>query len=121
MRSHVTDHQADQHINILMLTNRPEPNNLIKIGDVQIGNDRHKSILFKYICDDPLINLPCALVRKNVNTGNITNFDYHYWNLIKNKDNEILLVDFRHNSQGAIVTIKTKVARKYYRVEDVKN
>ena len=77
--------------------------NLIKIGDVRNGLDRHKSLLFKYLCDK--LNLKCSLVRKtNYNTSNLF-VDKHVFNLIL-INGVISVVDFKYHPKKIVKPTK---------------
>ena len=65
--------------------------NILYIGHINNGLDRHKSLLFKYLCDK--VNIPCCVLRNyKINQDKI--FDNHSWNLIL-IDKCIFVVDFK--------------------------
>ena len=77
--------------------------NLIKIGDIRNGLDRHKSLLFKYLCDK--LNLKCSLVRKtSYNTSNLF-VDKHVFNLIL-INGVISVVDFKYHPEKIVKPTK---------------
>ena len=86
--------------------------NIIKLGDIRFGLDRHKSLLFKYLCDN--IGLNCCIIRKNT----INNEEYitenHCWNLIK-IDNKKLIIDFRFYN-GNIIEPLDDFTKEYYKI-----
>ena len=87
--------------------------NILYIGELDIGIDRHKSLLFKYLCDK--LNLPCCIFRY-VSKINNKIFDKHVWNLIK-IDNCIYVVDFK-NFPNRIVKPTNIETEKYYRIKE---
>ena len=87
--------------------------NILYIGELDIGIDRHKSLLFKYLCDK--LNLPCCIFRY-VSKFNNKIFDKHVWNLIK-IDNCIYVVDFK-NFPNRIVKPTNIETEKYYRIKE---
>lgn len=61
--------------------------NLVPIGCVTHGVCRHRSLLFKYLCDEN--DIPCRLVRGNFQDGG------HAWNILF-LGNQFYLVDIMH-------------------------
>ena len=90
--------------------------NIINIGDIDCGLDRHKSLLFKFICDK--LNLPCSLLRNNRADvkGNI--YDDHVWNLIQ-INGITYVVDFRYYANRIIYPNNTETY-KYYNLKKFK-
>jgi hypothetical protein len=87
--------------------------NIVNIGDIYCAIDRHKSLLFKYLCDK--VDLPCAVFRYvNINQNKI--IDKHVWNLIS-IDKIIYVVDFK-NFHGKIVKPSNKDTENYYKINE---
>lgn len=87
--------------------------NIVNIGDIYCAVDRHKSLLFKYLCDR--INAPCVVFRYvSINQNRIT--DKHVWNLIL-IDKVIYIVDFK-NFHGKIVRPNNKNTENYYKLNE---
>ena len=86
--------------------------NIIKLGNVRFGLDRHKSILFKYLCDN--IGLNCCIVRKNTINNEEFIIEDHCWNLIQ-IDNNKLVVDFRFYN-GNIIEPLDNFTKEYYKI-----
>ena len=87
--------------------------NLVYIGDIDCGLDRHKSLLFKYLCDK--LNLPCCLLRNNRMGINNNIYDDHVWNLIQ-LDGIVYIVDFRY-FPNRIVHPNNSETSKYYNIK----
>ena len=85
--------------------------NIIKIGDVRYGLDRHKSLLFKYLCDQ--LNIGCCVVRSNYVFPDNKIIDNHFWNLIYN-NKCVNIVDFKLYP-GQIVKASNEYTKKYYK------
>lgn len=88
-------------------------NNLLKLGEVRNGLDRHKSLLFKYICDK--FNLPCCLIRNKDENKDGLFYDKHVWNLIT-IDGVVYIVDFKYHPQK-IVKPTDNDSKYYYQIE----
>ena len=86
--------------------------NFVKIGDIDCGLDRHKSLLFKYLCD--ILNLQCSLFRNVKTDCNNFIYDDHIWNLISIKD-KIYVVDFRYFPNKIVRPTNTETS-KYYKI-----
>ena len=86
--------------------------NSIYIGDIDCGLDRHKSLLFKYLCDD--LGLQCSLLRNNKMDLNGNIYDDHVWNLIL-LNGKIYIVDFRY-FPNRIVHPNNSETSKYYNI-----
>ena len=54
----------------------------IPLGSIRVGVCRHRSILFKYLSDQPGIDLPCRLVRGIVDFGG-QGGGGHAWNVVR--------------------------------------
>ena len=87
--------------------------NSIYIGDINYGLDRHKSLLFKYLCDN--VDLLCSLHRYNKMDLNGNIYDDHAWNLISIKG-KIYIVDFRY-FPNRIVYPNNSETSKYYKTK----
>ena len=85
--------------------------NVLYIGDAYCGVDRHKSLLFKYICDK--LNLPCYIFR-NITTNDNKIYDNHVWNLIC-IDRCVYIVDFKTFSHK-IVKATDIDTENYYKI-----
>ena len=86
--------------------------NILYIGDIDTGIDRHKSLLLKYFCDK--LNLPCYIFRHvDINDNKI--YDKHVWNLIK-IDGCIYVVDFK-TFPNKIVKPTDDNTRNYYKID----
>ena len=83
---------------------------LINLGEIRNGLDRHKSLLFKYLCDN--IGLNCCLIRKTKNNEVGLIVDDHCWNLIYTDDKK-LVVDFRYFI-GKIINPDNDSTKQYY-------
>ena len=86
--------------------------NSIYIGDIDCGLDRHKSLLFKYLCDN--LNLQCSLLRNNKMDLNGNIYDDHVWNLILLKG-KVYVVDFKY-FPNRIVHPNNSETSKYYNI-----
>lgn len=86
--------------------------NIINICDVRDGLDRHKSLLFKYLCDN--IGLNCCLVRSNTINEDGFIVEDHCWNLIQ-INNIKLVVDFRYNN-GKIMEPSNNFTKSYFKL-----
>jgi hypothetical protein len=86
--------------------------NLIYIGDIDCGLDRHKSLLFKYLCDN--VGLQCSLLRNNKMDLNGNIYDDHVWNLIL-LNGKVYIVDFRY-FPNRIVHPNNSETSKYYNI-----
>ena len=86
--------------------------NFINIGDIDCGLDRHKSLLFKYLCD--ILNLNCSLFRNIKTDSNNYIYDDHIWNLIL-INGKIYVVDFKY-FPNKIVYPNNIDTSKYYKV-----
>ncbi len=86
--------------------------NFINIGDIDCGLDRHKSLLFKYLCD--ILNLNCSLFRNIKTDSNSNIYDDHVWNLIL-INGKIYVVDFKY-FPNKIVYPNNIDTSKYYKV-----
>jgi hypothetical protein len=86
--------------------------NFINIGDIDCGLDRHKSLLFKYLCD--ILNLNCSLFRNIKIDSNNYFYDHHVWNLIL-INGKIYVVDFKY-FPNKIVYPNNIDTSKYYKV-----
>ena len=86
--------------------------NSIYIGDIDCGLDRHKSLLFKYLCDD--VGLQCSLLRNNKMDLNGNIYDDHVWNLIL-LNGKVYIVDFRY-FPNRIVHPNNSETSKYYNI-----
>jgi len=102
--------ESKKHIQKVVKTNKT---NVIKLGDVRYGTCRHKSLLYKYLCDE--IGLKCSLIRGNIyrpeerkkeGTGK------HIWNIVKIK-NRSYIVDVR-NYPGKLVALKKADEHRLY-------
>ena len=75
-------------------TIKKKTNNLFNLSEFTISVCRHKSLMFKYLCD--IFNLKCALIRGNMAGGG------HVWNIIEvpktSKVNILYIVDVRNDS-----------------------
>jgi len=89
--------------------------NIINIGDIRNGLDRHKSLLFKYLCDN--IGLNCSIFRENKINQDGFIFEDHIWNLIQ-IDNIKLIVDFRYNN-GKIIEPIDDFTKSYYKTNSI--
>lgn len=87
--------------------------NFINIGDIDCGLDRHKSLLFKYLCD--ILNLNCSLFRNIKTDSNNYIYDHHVWNLIL-INGKIYVVDFKY-FPNKIVYPNNIDTSKYYKVQ----
>ena len=102
--------------NKFMSSNFAKYNNInVKIGDIRYGLDRHKSLLFKYLCDN--IGLICSIFRKNnINEDSLIT-ESHTWNLIKIKNN-LAIVDFRY-FPGRILAPNNQFTIDYYKINSI--
>ncbi len=87
--------------------------NILYIGDLNSGIDRHKSLLFKYLCDQ--LNLECCIFRY-VNISDNKIYDKHVWNLIK-INGCIYVVDFTL-FPNRIVKPTDKNTKNYYKINE---
>ena len=89
--------------NFLVNYQKVNGTNLLNIGDVKNGLDRHKSLLFKYLCDK--LNLKCSIVRKvSFNSSNLF-VDKHVFNLIS-INGVINVVDFKYHPKKIVKPTK---------------
>ena len=86
--------------------------NIINICDIKDGLDRHKSLLFKYLCDN--IGLNCCIVRNNKINHDGFIVEDHCWNLIQ-INNTKLIVDFRYNN-GKILKPEDNFTSSYFNI-----
>ena len=102
--------------NKFMSSNFAKYNNInVKIGDIRYGLDRHKSLLFKYLCDN--IGLICCVFRKNNINEDTLITETHTWNLIKIK-NSLAIVDFRY-FPGRILAPNNQFTIDYYKINSI--
>ena len=87
--------------------------NILYIGDLDNGIDRHKSLLFKYLCDQ--LNLQCCIFRY-VNISDNKIYDKHVWNLIKINEC-VYVIDFRL-FPNKIVKPTDKNTENYYKINE---
>jgi len=93
--------------------NMKNKSNILYIGDLDNGIDRHKSLLFKYLCDQ--LNLQCCIFRY-VNISDNKIYDKHVWNLIKINEC-IYVIDFRL-FPNKIVKPTDKNTENYYKINE---
>ena len=84
----------------------------INLGDIRYGLDRHKSILFKYLCDN--IGINCCIVRKNVLEQDII-YEDHCWNIIV-IDGQKIVIDFK-NYPGRLIIPNNRFTIEYYQID----
>lgn len=84
----------------------------IMIGNIRYGLDRHKSLLFKYICDN--IGLNCSIVRRNDIQQNLV-YEDHCWNIIV-IDSKKVVIDFK-NYPGKLVLPDNSYTIEYYQLD----
>lgn len=89
-----TDNEDKKFNRFLVSHQKQKGTNLLKIGEVKNGLDRHKSLLFKYLCDK--LNLKCSIVRKTSYNNNNLFVDKHVFNLIL-INGVISVVDFKYH------------------------
>ena len=83
----------------------------INLGEIRHGLDRHKSLLFKYLCDN--LGLNCCIVRKNLFEKDLI-YEDHCWNIIF-IDNKKLVIDFK-NYPGRLIIPDNKFTIEYYQI-----
>lgn len=83
----------------------------IYLGDIRYGLDRHKSLLFKYLCDN--LGLNCCIVRKNILQKDLI-YEDHCWNIII-IDKQKIVIDFK-NYPGRQIIPDNKFTIEYYQL-----
>ncbi len=83
----------------------------INLGEIRHGLDRHKSLLFKYLCDN--LGLNCCIVRKNIFEKDLI-YEDHCWNIILIDDKKIV-IDFK-NYPGRLIIPDNKFTIEYYQI-----
>ena len=84
---------------------------IIKIGDIRFGLNRHKSLLFKFLCDN--IGLNCCVIRNNVIKDGLI-YEDHCWNIILINSTKVV-VDFKR-FPGRLVVPNNQFTKDYYQL-----
>lgn len=114
IESFLGDNKDDRLFNRFLIDHiRNTNSNLLLIGDTKFSLDRHKSLLYKYLCDK--LNLKCSLVRKTGLNETDLFTDKHVWNLIL-VDGVVHVVDFKYHS-GKIITPIKETSKSYYEID----
>jgi hypothetical protein len=74
----VTESTAAAHIRDVQRANGHRG---VSLGSLQQGVCRHRAVLFKYLCDQPSVGIPCRLVRGAVHVEG-TGTGGHAWNVV---------------------------------------
>ena len=114
IESFLGDNNDDRLFNRFIIDHMKNTNsNLLMICDAKFSLDRHKSLLYKYLCDK--LNLKCSIVRKTGHNETELFIDKHVWNLIS-INGVVHVVDFKYHL-GKIITPVKETSKCYYEID----